>query len=135
MKRVVLDTNVLVSSALGGALEVILDQWVDEAFQVVITSEILDEYLQVLNRPKFKIKQTTIDKITTYIYLFAEFVIPEESIEAVQDDPSDNKFLEAAIAGSAEYVVSGDKHLLSMKKYRQISIITAREFLTQLDEI
>ena len=43
MRRVVLDTNVLVSSALGGALEVILDKWVDEAFQVVITSEILNE--------------------------------------------------------------------------------------------
>ncbi len=49
MKRVVLDTNIVISSALGGTLEIILDQWVAEAFVVVITSEILDEYLQVLN--------------------------------------------------------------------------------------
>ena len=133
MRRVVLDTNIIISSALGGALEIILDKWVEEAFQVVVTSEILDEYLEVLNRPKFKIKQTTIDKITRYIYLFAEFVAPEERIHFIEADPKDDKFLDAAVAGDAEYIVSGDKHLLELKEFRQISILSAREFLDWLE--
>ncbi len=61
MMRVVLDTNILVSSAMGGALELILDKWAEDAFTVVVTSDILVEYFEVINRPKFKLKQITID--------------------------------------------------------------------------
>jgi hypothetical protein len=59
----------------------------------------------------------------------AEFVIPIEEIKEVNDDASDNKFLEAAITGKAILIVSGDKHLLELKSFRDIPIITAREFI------
>jgi putative PIN family toxin of toxin-antitoxin system len=132
MNRVVLDTNVLVSSALGGLLETILDKWADGAFTLIVTSDILAEYLVVLQRPKFKLKQGTLDRITRYLYQFSEFVLPQESIQVIEADPTDNKFLEAAIAAQADVVVSGDRHLLGLQEFRSIRIITAREFIDSL---
>lgn len=132
MKRVVLDTNIVVSSALEGALELIMEKWDEGKFTVVVSSDILDEYFQVLNRPKFKLKQATKDKITRYLYQFSEFVVPEESIHFIEADPKDDKFLEAAITGQVDFIVSGDKHLLDLKEFRSIRIITAREFLDQI---
>jgi putative PIN family toxin of toxin-antitoxin system len=132
MNRVVIDTNILVSSALGGALETILDKWADGAFTLIVTSDILAEYLMVLQRPKFKLKQETLDRITRYLYQFAEFVVPQESFQVIEADPTDNKFLGAAVAAQADAVVSGDRHLLDLQEFRAIRIITAREFIDEL---
>lgn len=129
MKRAVLDTNIIVSSALGGALVLVLEKWDQGKFTVVVTSDILDEYFQVINRPKFKLKQETIDKITRYLYQFSEFVVPEEQIRVIQADPKDDKFLEAAVAGKVDFIVSGDNHLLELKDFRNIPIISGREFI------
>jgi len=62
-----------------------------------------------------------------------EFVTPLEAIDAVEADSSDNKFLEAALEGQAVSIVSGDSHLLDLKTFRGISILSAREFIAQLD--
>jgi len=132
VKRAVLDTNILISSALGGALVLVLEKWDAGVFSVVVTTDILSEYFEVLNRPKFGLKQETIDKITTYIYQFSEFVIPEEKIRFIEDDPKDDKFLEAAIAGNVDFIVSGDKHLLDLKEFRSVPILSGREFLDWL---
>lgn len=133
MKRTVLDTNIIVSSALGGALVLVLEKWDQGKFTVVVTSDILDEYFQVINRPKFKLKQETIDKITRYLYQFSEFVVPEEQIRVIEADPKDDKFLEAAIAGKVDFIVSGDNHLLELKEFRDIPIISGREFIEFLE--
>jgi putative PIN family toxin of toxin-antitoxin system len=133
MKRTVLDTNIIVSSALGGALVLVLEKWDQGKFTVAVTSDILDEYFQVINRPKFKLKQETIDKITRYLYQFSEFVVPEEQIRVIEADPKDDKFLEAAIAGKVDFIVSGDNHLLELKEFRDIPIISGREFIEFLE--
>lgn len=133
MKKAVLDTNIVVSSALGGALVLILDKWDDGKFTVIVTSEILGEYFEVLNRPKFRLKQETIDRITRYLYQFSEFVVPEERIQFVKTDPKDDKFLEAAIAGKVDFIVSGDSHLLDLKEFRSIPIVSGREFINWLE--
>jgi len=133
MKRVVLDTNIIVSSALGGALVLVLEKWDEEKFTVIVTTDILDEYFQVLNRPKFKLKQETIDKVSTFIYQFSEFVVPEERIHVIKADSKDDMFLEAAIAGKVDFIVSGDNHLLELKEFRSIPIISGREFLDWLE--
>src|ERR1043166_2012120 len=98
--RVVLDTNVLVSSVLGGALGVILDQWKQGKFDLVISEVIAHEYLDVINRPKFKIPNDEIVAVTDLLFHRAEFVTPEETINVISADPTDNKFLEAAVAGN-----------------------------------
>lgn len=89
--------------------------------------------MDVLQRPKLRLKSRTISTIINRVYRKADFVAPEEKILVVLADPSDNKFLEAAIAGKTDYIVSGDKHLLELKKFQSIPIITAREFLDVLE--
>ena len=135
MKRVVLDTNIVISSVLGGALVLVLEKWGEKKFTVVVTTDVVSEYFEVLNRPKFNLKQETIDKITRYIYQFSEFVVPEEQIRFIEDDPKDDKFLEAAIAGSVDFIVSGDNHLLALKEFRSIPILSGREFLDWLQTV
>ena len=132
MKRVVLDTNIVISSALGGALVLVLEKWDEGKFTVIVTTDIISEYFSILSRPKFGLKQETIDKITRYLYQFSEFVVPEEQIQFIEDDPKDDRFLEAAIAGKVDFIVSGDKHLLALKEFRSIPIISGREFLDWL---
>ncbi len=63
----------------------------------------------------------------------ADLVIPTESINAIPADPTDNKFLEAAVEGKANLIVSGHGHLLELETFRNIPIITAREFITRLE--
>lgn len=134
MKRVILDTNIVISSVLGGALVLIFEKWDQREFTVVVTSDILSEYFDVINRPKFRLKQETIDKITRYLYQFSEYVVPEEKIQVIKADPKDDKFLEAAVAGKVDFIVSGDNHLLEIKEFRDIPIISGREFLDWLKE-
>ena len=70
--------------------------------------------------------------ITDYLFKTAEFVTPTEAVTAITADPSDNKLLEAALVGKANYVVCGDNHLLELKSFRSIAIITAHDFLERL---
>jgi uncharacterized protein len=133
MKRVVLDTNIFVSMTLGGQVGKINDKWRAGEFILVVSEEIVSESLEVLQRPKLHLKSRTIATIVNRIYRKAEFVTPEEQVSAVQTDPTDNKFIEAAIAGKADYIVSGDKHLLELNEYKSIPIITAREFIDFLE--
>jgi uncharacterized protein len=133
MKRVVLDTNIFVSMALGGYVGKINDEWRAGKFILVVSEDIVSEYLEVLQRPKLHLKSRTIAAIVNRVYRKAEFVTPEEKIFVVLADTSDNKFLEAAISGKTDYIVSGDKHLLELKEYESILIITAREFIDFLE--
>ena len=110
--RVVLDTNVLVSAVLGGALRTILDRWLEGKFTLVMSDDIMREYHDVLRRPKFGLPDETVTSIAVQIFHDAEFVTPADEIKAIPDDPSDDKFLAAAIEGHADVIVSGDRHLL-----------------------
>jgi len=132
--RVVLDTNVFVSAVLGRTLQILFDHWRSGAFILVVSDEIVQEYLGVLRRPKFKLTSEIIDPIMAQIFQLAEFVTPDVHIQIVQADPSDNKFLEAAFTGQATYIVSGDNHLLDLKSYQGIAVVTPREFLSILDQ-
>ena len=72
---------------------------------------------------------------TEYLLQNAEFVTPEEKIVVIVADPTDNKFLEAAVVGKVNYIVSGDGHLLDLGSFRDIPIITARDFIELLKQI
>ena len=131
--RVVLDTNIFISAVLGGRLAVIVDEWKAGKFKLIVTDAIAREYLEVMNRPKFKISQGEIVAISDYLLQLGEFVTSEEEIHVILVDPTDNKFLEAALAGKVDFIVSGDNHLLELKSFREIPIITAREFISWLE--
>jgi putative PIN family toxin of toxin-antitoxin system len=132
--RVVIDTNIMVSAYLGSALKVIIASWKSRRFTLVVSDAIADEYREVLQRPKFQIEQTELDDFFSLLLDKAEFVIPLETINVVTDDPSDNKFIEAAIAGKVKLIVSGDNHLLELKSFKDIPIITARDFIKWLED-
>lgn len=121
--RVVLDTNIFVSAVLGGRLGVIIDEWKKGKFTLIISEAIVREYLDVINRPKFKISAEEITAVTDYLF------------KTIDADPSDNKFIEAALVGAAHYVVSGDSHLLDLEIYRAIRMITARDFIARLQSV
>lgn len=134
MMRVVLDTNIFISAILGSRLGVIVDEWQAGKFKLIVSEAIAHEYLDVINRPKFKIPQVEIMTVTEYLLQNAEFVTPEEDIVVIVADPTDNKFLEAANAGKVDYIVSGDNHLLGLGSFRGIPIIMARDFIELLNQ-
>ena len=130
--RIVIDTNVMLSAVFGGTLKAILEHWQNERFALVVTDEIVREYLDVLQRPKFGLRGDVIDNIATFIFQFAEFVVPIEHVQVVKADPKDDKFLDALTVGKIDYLVSGDKHLLDLKEFAGVPIIKPREFLKLL---
>jgi len=134
MRRVVIDTNVMVSAYLGGKLEAIIVAWIAGKFILTVSNQIVSEYINVLSRPKFKITRGELDDFVALILSKAEFVLTEESIHVVEADPSDNKFLEAAVTGSVDFIVSGDKHLLDLKEFQGVAILAPRAFLERLLE-
>ena len=133
MTRAVLDTNIFISAVVGGRLRVILGEWTVGKFKLIVTDAIARDYLDVLNRPKFKIPEAEIIAVSDYLLQLGEFVTPAEEIHIIVGDPTDNKFLEAAMAGKVHFIVSGDSHLLELKTFRGIPIVTAREFISWLE--
>ena len=131
--RAVVDTNVILSAVLGGALSPLLDHWRAGHFTLVVTTEIAHEYLTVLRRPKFSLSAEVVEAIGAYMFRKAEFVTPTERLLVIKVDPKDDMFLDAAVAGEVDLIVSGDRHLLELGHYRHYPIITAREFLNQLE--
>jgi putative PIN family toxin of toxin-antitoxin system len=117
---------------LGGRLSVLVDHWDQHHFTVVASAEILSEYATVMARPKFGLPRDVVDSIIAYIERQSELVTPLEKITVIEDDSADNMFLECAVAGQADLIVSGDPHLNTLKQFRNIKIITPYDFLTLL---
>lgn len=134
MTRVVLDTNIVVSTALPGSrLQLIVEAWKRRRCHLLVSHAIFEEYLRVLTYPKFQLSSQDIARIIEADLLpYVEFVSVTSRVEAVADDPADNMFLACAIDGRAQVIVSGDHHLLDLKQFRGIPILTARQFLGRL---
>ena len=126
--------NCYISSLWGGNPGKIVELWGDEAILIVVSQQVLDEYFNVLNR--FDLSEEDIEDLTI---LFANpdktiIVEPKVKIHLIKEDPEDNKFLECALEGKTKFIVSGDKHLLSLKYFQDIRIVTASEFLNLTNE-
>lgn len=131
--KAVIDTNVLVSAVLmPGPSFRILYHWHQEDFALIITKPIFQEYARVLLREKFHLPVSIVNDILSEIHKKSHWVKPRLRLKVVYEDESDNRFLEAAVSGKADYIVTQDKHLLILKKFEDISIITPVEFLKQL---
>ena len=130
-KRVVLDTNVLISALLfSGRASEILDLLENRSIVLVISKEILGEYVTALAYPKFSLSEKEIKSIMNdFVLPGAETVSASELSEGVCRDPKDDKFLACAKAAKADVIVSGDKHLLMLKEYERIPIETTSAFL------
>lgn len=135
--RAVLDTNVLISGVIAtGVPHELLVKGFNHEYQIVVSVETLAEFRNTLLKypERFHMDETEIQEEVETIRYFAEFVAPQEDITAVEDDPDDDKFLEAAVAGDVDYLVSGDGHLLSLDSFCGIEIVEPRTFYDRLDE-
>lgn len=137
--RVVLDANVFVSAILSpqGAPAQILGAWRDERFDLLISGAILDEIGRVLNYPRIvRRHQWPPSRICTFLTDLASIAISTPGdlhLEVITECPADNRYLECTIEGTADYIVSGNRHLLSVDVYEGIPILTPRTFLTVLE--
>ena len=128
--RVVLDTNVLISAVVfGGKPRMILEAVFRGEATLFFSSHIIDELRGVLERPKFGFPSEMIQTILSELYAVGNFVAPSERIFQVQEDPDDNRILECAIEANANYIVSGDAHLLDLKHYQNVRIVSPDEYL------
>jgi uncharacterized protein len=127
--RVVLDTNIIISSLWPGPPRRVVNLWRDGEFLAVVSEPILQEYVDVLRR-----FPSVPENIEDFVALFTDpmrtiLAVPRIRLRVVEADPSDDKFLECAVAGHAEFIVSGDKHLKSLQRYRHIPILSPADFL------
>jgi conserved hypothetical protein TIGR00305 len=135
--KAVLDTNVLISGiiATGVPHEILLRGFTDE-FEMVVSVETLRELRQTLHRypERFDMTADEIQAEVETIRYFATFVDPATDITAVDDDPDDDKFLEAAVTAEVDYLVSGDSHLRELGSFRGVDIIEPRAFYERLNK-
>lgn len=132
--RIVLDTNVVVSGVFfGGVPGQILSAWVDRKFDLVLSPAILDEYQRVGDELGWRYPSVVghFTGILTLVATHALVVAAPPLPQAVTADPTDDMFLAAALASGASVIVSGDRHLLAVNGWRDISIVTPRAFVTE----
>jgi putative PIN family toxin of toxin-antitoxin system len=132
--KVVLDTNILVSAMFwNGDSDKIIRLAEEKKVEIILSKDILDELSKVLGykdiQDKVKDKNLEVRNSFQKIVELATIIESEEKVDIIKDDPADNKFLECAKAGKADFIISKDKHLFNLKKFENISIITPKEFL------
>jgi putative PIN family toxin of toxin-antitoxin system len=127
--KAVLDTNVLISAFFwNGNERAVLKKCKDKELEMLISPEMLEEVETVL-KFKFSVPDDRRADFLRSIIVISELVFPSEEIDEIKSDPADNRILECAASGKADYIVSGDRHLLGLGKYRKIEILNAREML------
>jgi len=128
--KVVIDTNVFVSSFFGGKPREIIDLWKIGEITLCLSPPIIEEYVSVLKR----LGLDADEDLARLLDLFAQghhiiFAAKTPSLKVVRADPADDKFIECAVALKAEAIVTGDKSLLAVGNYRGIKILSPGEFL------
>src|SRR3989344_7633177 len=129
--KLVLDTNILVSALIYGGKPEQVYNLVLEKQIIAITSTVLFSELQDVLIKKFNFDPRRVKQLERIIKKHFKVVYPNETINAVKDD-DDNRVLEAAKEGKCEYIITGDKELLKIRKYKHIKIVTAEEFLNEI---
>ncbi len=136
--RAVVDTNILVRAVIKpqGSVGPVLQRLRRREYTLLLSRATLDEVVDVLHRPRLRVKyglsESALRAVIRLVVLGSELVQPDEQI-AVCRDPKDDKFLEVAVAGQADVIVSGDEDLLTLDPYAGIPIVSPSQFLAMLD--
>ncbi|HZZ15617.1 MAG TPA: putative toxin-antitoxin system toxin component, PIN family [Candidatus Sulfotelmatobacter sp.] len=127
--RIVMDTNVIVSALVfGGVPRQGLELADSGRCEFFYSPPIQDEVRRVLEE-KFGWSGAKMDEVLPKLWKIGTPIVPHHRVEAVRDDPDDNRILECALSAQAKFVVSGDRHLLRLRSYMSVSIVSPREFL------
>jgi len=134
--QVVLDTNVLISAILyGGKPRAILDAALSGSIEVFVSEAIIQEFQAVLLRPRFGLTVQFVHNVVAELTSLAEWVTPEQHHQVVIEDPSDNLILDCAVAAKAQYLVTGDAHLIGLQRFQEVAIITPQHFIEVLQSV
>ena len=135
--KIVADTNLIISrtiSASGAAAE-IMRRWQSGQFELLVSAPILVEYRRALAydrvRERHGLDDNALDTLIASLAEYAMLIDPQERLAVVDDDP-DDKFIECAVAGQADYLVTRDNHLLSLGASRGVAILLPAAFLAIL---
>ena len=127
--RVVFDTNILVSALLWHGPPAQCVELARLGFVRSVTcNELLDEFVEVLLQ-RFQLTVSEAEKARHSVVSFSEVVAITGQLRVVVNDPDDDKVIECALIGKADYIVTGDRHLLALGQYSGISIVKAAQFL------
>ena len=131
MTRAVLDTNIIISSVFyrGNPYEVVIKGILGE-YQLVTSSEILDEVVDKL-RNKFDFPEENIQELMDILLTYCHVVKTIAKFDIVRDK-KDNKIIECAFDGKADYIITGDTDLLELKEFKDIKILNAKDFLVEI---
>ena len=134
MIRITVDTNTLISASFWHEpSEKIINKAENKELILVLSEQILEEYHRVLDyeeiKEKIRDKDLEMKQALLRIGMIAEIIEVKSKIELIKEDPSDNKIIECAFDGRANYIITKDNHLLKYKEYKGIKIITPEEFL------
>ncbi len=128
--KVVIDTNVFVSSFFGGNPKKIIDLWKNQKITLCLSHAVLDEYIDVLRRIGMKDETALVELLALFSRGFnILFTTKTPKVKVVKNDPDDDKFIECAVALKADAVITGDREVLTIKEYMGIRILTPQQFL------
>lgn len=128
MKKIVIDTNVYISSLIFGGIPLEVVIWCQNHASIFISLDIINEIKKVLEY-KFKFAEDEIGEIIEVIVSSAKIVFPKEKVNLFYAE-GDNRIIECAIEAKSEFIISGDqKHLIKLKNYKGIEILPPKEFL------
>lgn len=129
--KVVIDTNVIISAAKStdGNPAQIFEMLLLEEITNYTTKEIIEEIKEVLARPRIKLNLVEQEFIANNYERFSVKIETTSKFDIIKEDSDDNKFLECAVDCKADYIVSGDDHLLKLKELKGIKILTPAEFV------
>lgn len=133
MLRIVLDTNVLVSAAVfSGKPRELVTLAAKRKFVLVASEEIIDEFTEVLSRPRFKKTRSEVRTARNALVKTAKIYKVKSERKIVKEDPDDDIIINTALDASADYIVSGDPHLLRLSVYKGIKIVGVADMLTKI---
>ena len=132
--RAVLDTNTLISAWFWEGNESRLVEELEEGTILGYTSiHLVEELRRALRYPKFNLTEDEVESIIDYYLLILKTVPPKQTLNIVPENPEDNRILECALESKADYIVSGNHHLLNLEEFRGIKIVRAAKLLSILD--
>jgi putative PIN family toxin of toxin-antitoxin system len=132
---IVADTNVIVSALFWEGNESKIVHLVEEGkIKLLASFALLDELKNVLMYERFGLNEKEIDDNVKYILTISEIISSKRRLRVISEDPADDRVLECALAGKVAYIVSGDKHLLQLKKFGGAKIVRAKELLSVLKQ-
>jgi putative PIN family toxin of toxin-antitoxin system len=134
MAQVVIDTNVLVSALIknGKSRKLVLKLLKEHT--VIVSNQLLAELADVISRDKFSVTSSQVDRFISILARNAKMVSVHCISKVILEDPDDDMILATALIGKANYIISGDKHLLKIASYNKLKIVSVTEFINKIQQ-